>query len=133
MKKICSRRMFFKAGIATLAAVTSLKKMPGLIGNVLAASLPDSAINKQNYLHDILKSKPTDPAALKKYEIHVKKVGELGGKDPMCLNCTHFRPLENGEYGKCAMVGAKDSKPGERVYKNGWCKIYTPNKKILKG
>jgi hypothetical protein len=128
-----NRRQLIKRGLLSFPAIyLGITQFPFKSLITKATELLDKNIKKQGYVHDVFKNRPTE----KKFERHLKKLSKLTAETadhkilPACLNCKHYKKPEN-DWGLCAMVGA-NKKNNLRVYKNGWCKVWSINKKIVK-
>ena len=125
-----SRRDFLKYGVLTggLSALAS-RLSPGLFNTAWASSAPDSKIKRQGYTTVLPPLKASDA---KKYDRHSSKASKAKASlAPNCQNCKHYKPVVSPkDWGKCAMVGATGT-AGKLVSKEGWCKVWALNKKVI--
>lgn len=129
------RRDFLKSSFIGLGFTAIFGKATGILGQVAKAAdaaialLKDASITKQKYIHSV----NAEDKAVTEFvaAITKKKMAKYPGKIPMCINCKQFKK-PNGDYGTCAMVGAKGKKADDWVYKDGLCKVYMANAKVLK-
>lgn len=140
-QNVSNRRSFFKKSALAIAGMSFLGNLATNFSNAVAGTeLPDHIIKRQGYAHDVLGTKgPTGvEKSIKKYKTHMKKMQSLveglpkaSEASPRCLNCKYFKPIAGTDYGKCAMVGAT-GRPGKQVYKNGWCRVFSMKKSVVK-
>ncbi len=130
-----NRRNFLKLTTLGLGVAPIIGKILGLDNSALAAKgkSEDAKIKLQGYINT--GKAPENKASKKKYDAHMKQLTSAlknGKKDvPQCANCKHYKPQKGKDgWGKCAMVGAT-GKEGKLVSKDGWCKVWSLNKKAL--
>ncbi len=137
MKQV-NRRTFVKLSAFSLGVLGLMKQGGLLVADALAAA-PDAGIKILKYVHEITADKL--PKAAKR---HVKQVQKYFGKKadiakalnvdaktvlPQCKYCKFYLEPNKEGYGKCKQAAKK---PGQLVYKNGWCSMFNVEKKLDK-
>lgn len=135
MKQL-TRRSFVKL-CATALGVLGLIKQGGLFVSEAIAAAPDATIKALKYVHAITAQNLPKPANRNLKQVQKFFAGKADfakalGVDattvlPQCKYCQFYLEPNKEGYGKCKQVAKK---PGELVYKDGWCSMFNVEKKL---
>lgn len=120
-----SRRDMLKKSLLGIVGVPLAIKTLGINTIARAAdALKDAKVSRMDYIHSVVDA--ADPA----HKDHAKlsknakfKKYKTDGFLPKCDNCKQYKKPD-GDWGNCAMVGARGEKNGMFVFKDGMCKVY---------
>ncbi len=137
MKQV-SRRTFVKLSALSFGVLGLVKQGGLFVADALAAA-PDAGIKVLKYVHEITADKLPGPAKrnLKQVQKFFEKKTDIAKALkvdattvlPQCKYCKFYEEPNKEGYGKCKQAAKK---PGELVYKNGWCSMFNLEKNLDK-